>query len=784
VLFWFFCFCGQVPRKPFQRIPILIACAVVLVVCLVRWLQPAILQHFEWTTLDMRVRQALRFPTTTATNLGFIGINDDSVKAVQNGSLGFKFGLLWPRQVYARLINELTIQGAKAIAFDVIFGELREDHPPVYLGGTNTVESDEFFAQEMRRAGNTLIALTREITPPNLFLSSALALGDISADADADGVLRRARAFRDYRFWHPLFQKLADAPEYGVDLRLARLEPGFLVLPRKELEAIRFPLDKDGNFEAADLIGEKLPAGMPPKAKPFTEQRVWHLGIVLAAQALALDLAKAEVDLARGRILLRGEGGLRREVPVDSEGYFYVNWVLPVGSTRLSQAPAEALLAQNYSRLRGQTNELSAAWQGKLVVVGSSVEGNNISDRGPTPLGAHTLLVSAHWNVANSILTGQFIRQTPLGGEMGIIVLLGLTAAAITWRFRVLNASAAVVLLVTGYVVLGFVAYARWRIWLPLVYPVGGALVLMHVSLMVWRVVFEQAEKRHVRSIFSTVVAPEIVTELLKAESLSLGGARREITILFADVRGFTEFTDVSQERAGERVRLAQLTGAEAEACYDEQARETISTINLYLGTIADTVIRHGGALDKFIGDCVMAFWGAPLQNPRHALDCVRAAIEAQRAIYAENQRRAAENQRIEAENRNRAASDLPALLLLPLLQLGTGINTGMATVGLMGSGGAGRVRMGNYTVFGREVNLASRLEGASGRGRIFVGETTYQHLMRDDPGLAKSCVEQPPVQLKGFRTSLKVYEVPWRTPEMAVPAQWESKAREAASAA
>jgi class 3 adenylate cyclase len=84
-----------------------------------------------------------------------------------------------------------------------------------------------------------------------------------------------------------------------------------------------------------------------------------------------------------------------------------------------------------------------------------------------------------------------------------------------------------------------------------------------------------------------------------------------------------------------------------------------------------------------------------------------------------------------------------------------------MATVGLMGSA----AEMQNYTVFGREVNLASRLESASGRGRIFIGQTTYEHLRRDDPALAATCVELPPRDLKGFRSAVKAFEVPWRPP-------------------
>src|SRR6185312_3600411 len=145
------------------------------------------------------------------------------------------------------------------------------------------------------------------------------------------------------------------------------------------------------------------------------------------------------------------------------------------------------------------------------------------------------------------------------------------------------------------------------------------------------------------------------------------------------------------------------LAGERAEAVFDGQARETLDTVNLYLKVIAETVLKHKGTIDKFMGDCVMAFWGAPIPNEHHALTCVRAAIDAQRAVYHLNREREAENKRREAENVRLAAAGQPLMHLLPILVIGTGINTGVVTAGYMGS----EERL-NYTVFGREVNLAS----------------------------------------------------------------------------
>ena len=157
-----------------------------------------------------------------------------------------------------------------------------------------------------------------------------------------------------------------------------------------------------------------------------------------------------------------------------------------------------------------------------------------------------------------------------------------------------------------------------------------------------------------------------------------------------------------------------------------------------------------------------MAFWGAPSPDPKHAVNCVIAAIDAQRAVHRLNEERGSENARREEENKDRAAAGKPPLPLLPQLALGTGINTGTMTVGLMGSD----AHILNYTVFGREVNLASRLEGVSGRSRIIIGHETYEELCRHVPELAAVCIALEPVTVKGFRQPVKVHEVPWRQAE------------------
>jgi class 3 adenylate cyclase len=665
---------SAVKFKPFKRAPVILTIFVLALVCGVRLLRLDFFERLECMTYDLRARAALNFPAPAATNLAFVSMEESSITAVKNGKLGYHFGLYWPRQVYGRLIEELSAQGAKTVAFDVLFGELRHDHPPVQMADGSLMESDDFFALQMHRAGNVLLAVEPDLVPPDLFLTNALAPGDISAEKDSDGVLRRVRAFDD--------------------------------------------------------------------------QGVWDMGVVLAALELNLDLAHPDLDLAHGQITLHGAKGAKRVIPVDHNGYFYIDWRLKPNDPRLLRAPIENLLLQDKLRLLGRTNELRDDFRGKLVVFGSAAQGNDLTDLGATPLEKNTLLVSKYWNVANSVITGQFIRCASLPMEFSLIIFLGAVTAFLTWQMRAFMASAAVLLLLLAYVAAGFYAFVEFRYWLPLVFP-AGAMLAEHLSLITYRVVFEEREQRRVRSVFSKIVSPDVMNELLGAEKLSLGGARREVTMFFADVRGFTTLTDEMQQRVADFIREHQLEADVAEACIEESAQETLETVNLYLTTVADAVKKHGGTLDKYIGDCVMAFWGAPTPNERHASDCVWAAIDAQRAIRDLNERRTAQNTVRETENRARLSAGMPPKPPLRALQLGTGINTGLATVGLMGSD----AHILNYTVFGREVNLA------------IISDTTYNHLLREDPALASTCIEMFPVTVKGIRDAVRIYEVPWQTP-------------------
>jgi adenylate cyclase len=684
-----------------RNLPVVIAVGVIALVCvfqaLPQWFPEFdVFERLELMSYDWRVRRAFE-PTAPAADLGVVFIDDDSLETV-NHNFGYVWP--WPRQLYGRLVSELSSQGARTIGFDILFLDRDAPRPEtsLFIDGQE-VDSDAYFAAELRRSGNVVLAAVgeesagvwRALVPPEEFRTNACLIGHISSDADADGVLRRARAFMD-------------DPQHG---------------------------------------------------------RLWHMGVVLAAREIGLDLTRAIVR-PEG-IFLDGPGGVMRTIPTDKDGFFYIDWSLTWNDPRLPKESFESILLEEMSRGRGSTNAFPK-WENRTVVVGSIGSGNNIRDFGATPLAPQTYLMSKHWNVANSIAMNRFVRRSSYSVETLLILLLGGVAAVITWRLRALAAVAVVILVLGFYIWLAVALFTSSRYWLPLVLPGFGALLMTHVSMVTYRAIFERREGHRIRSVFAKVVSADVVNELLRAEKVVLGGARRKVTVYFADIRGFTRLTDESQALAEEYVAHHGLSAAAAEAFLDERAREVLSTVNLYLGRVADTIKEHNGTLDKYIGDCVMAFWGAPTPSDRQTVDCVQAAIEAQRAVRMLNASRAANNLERREENKARAAAGLPPLPELMLLTLGSGVNTGMVTVGLMGSD----THLLNYTVFGREVNLASRLEGLSGRGRIIISQSTFLELTELAPDLAALCQELPAAPVKGFREPIRLYEVRWAASEEA----------------
>lgn len=718
------------------------------------WVQRMdLLQRFEWNTYDWRFGQTLP-GSNSPPQVALVKFDDDTITAVGYGDVipGEIYNLFWPRMpVYGRALRELRAQGVTAVGFDVTLQDL--------LLEKGRMEFDKQFANELNRPGAPVVlAIAPGAETEPLFQYRAAGVGDVSAIKDADSVCRRVRAYTIFRQENPRIADLALKNEWrlkvakdqkSVDLQTNLLDPA----PGRAIQ-----VDDQGQVA---LQRNRFSKELVPL---LITNRVWHLGLVLAAYQMQVDLKQS--DFHNRELVLRAtNGAVVRRVPVDEHGFFPVNWTLQAGGGNdlgIVTRKIESLMRQDWARTNSGAVSTNDQLKGRVVVVGSTASANNLADRGPTPLNNTDFLVGTHVNVAHQLITNDLIYTPRFRWVALLMVLLSVTACVLTWNLRGAWSPLVILALGLAWFSIAVWAFVSHRLMLPIVHPLVAGLLIPYGTMVSARAVFEQRERQRVRSVFAKMVSPEIVQEMLGSGRIELGGSRRELSILFADIRGFTALTDRYQAEAEHHVKTNGLTGADAESYFDARAREVLETVNLYLGAIADVVKYHQGTLDKYIGDCVMAFWGAPVSNLRHSVHCVVAAIDAQRIIARLNARRGEENDRRTAENLTRPEAKLDPLTLLPLVSLGTGVNSGVVTVGLMGSG----AHIVNYTVFGREVNLASRLEGVSGHARIVIGEATFLGLEQHAPALAQLCRPLDPVSVKGFRAPVKIYEVPWQDAE------------------
>ena len=348
----------------------------------------------------------------------------------------------------------------------------------------------------------------------------------------------------------------------------------------------------------------------------------------------------------------------------------------------------------------------AGAFKDKIVLVGATATG--MSDMRATPFGSLDYPgVEIHANVIDNILNRQFLmRHGPQAiSDLSAILFFGLP-------FGILLALVPPRWLVASIAVLaGFMGLVYWAFlhgwWLNLIVP--SVTILANAGFVaLYRVLFEEGEKRKVRGAFGQYVSPEVIRRLLE-EPESVKPKKTSITVLFSDIRGFTTLSE------------------------SLDAQEMADLLNGYLTEMTQIVFRHRGTLDKYIGDAVMAFWGAPFAEAGHADRCCETAL-AMLARLAELQ----EEWRAQGK---------------PLLEIGVGINTGTASVGNMGS-----VLRYGYTAIGDAVNLASRLEGLNKEygSRILISESTYITLQSERFTLR----ELDLIRVKGKLLPVTIYEV------------------------
>jgi len=309
----------------------------------------------------------------------------------------------------------------------------------------------------------------------------------------------------------------------------------------------------------------------------------------------------------------------------------------------------------------------------RLVLIGTSAVG--LLDSKTTPVDPLMPGVEVHAQVLENILTNSVLSSPnyAIGVELCAALLLGFV---IIWLAPTLNP---LLLLLVGATIVAISMGASWyfyvqnRLLFDFTYPLLSS-VLVYLTLVFSNYISEEAQRRRIRSAFGQYLSPALVEQLAKSpDKLVLGGEDREMSILFSDVRGFTTISEL----------------------YKDDPQGLTSLMNSFLTPLTNAIIEHKGTIDKYMGDAVMAFWNAPLNDADHEINACEAALEMLRRVDMLNSQR--EQQAKESGQR-----------FIPI-KVGVGINTGRCVVGNMGSD----LRF-NYSVLGDSVNLASRLEGQS----------------------------------------------------------------------
>jgi adenylate cyclase len=378
---------------------------------------------------------------------------------------------------------------------------------------------------------------------------------------------------------------------------------------------------------------------------------------------------------------------------------------------------------------RESPETLARALAGRIVLIGSTLpdEDRKLSSarflrpvpQGPplgpcglrhvaasSPASASVPGVHLHALAIDTVLRGVLTRTAPTALTAVFTALVAALGAVVALTQPPWRAAGAVVLAAVALFALATGALAA-RLWLPLALPLGALVAAPAVAYVV-RYLVEERMRRRIQVAFGRYLSPHVVEQLaVNASALRLGGERREVSVMFADLSGFTALSGkVSPEE------LTNLT-------------------NQYLAHIVTAVEEHGGYVDKFIGDAVMAIWGAPAADPDHAIHAVRTALAAVRSI--EDARRAAQERGEHG------------------FSVKIGINSGLAVVGNVGT-----ERRYNYTAVGEVVNVASRLEGAPGvyECAIVVSEATATMA-----GHAIVFRELDRVRVKGREEPLTIFE-------------------------
>lgn len=351
----------------------------------------------------------------------------------------------------------------------------------------------------------------------------------------------------------------------------------------------------------------------------------------------------------------------------------------------------------------------------KIVLIGTSALGTY--DQKVTSFSANMPGVEKNANVVENILLNNFLRKSPGIVELVIILLTGIFLGLLLPRLRAVSGAGLAIGFVGLYIFFSYYLLAYENLWINLIYPVSNMSAIF-TAQTVTRFFLEEKKAREIKKMFSSYVSPKIVEELIRhPEKAKVGGQRRTITILFSDIIGFTSLSE----------RLLP--------------EDVVSMLNEYFEEMVNIILRWDGTLDKFVGDEIMAFWGAPAEQPDHAERAVKCALNMT-------------NKLMEIQEKWRKEGE-------EILDCGIGINTGEVIVGNIGSAN----KKMDYTVIGDHVNIASRVEKLTRQygAKILLTENTLNYI---EPAIKEGTIWRveikgvAQVKVKGKEKEIRIFEL------------------------
>ncbi len=626
------------------------AAAVVLLMAWPGWLETSELKTYDWRIRMLARLHIAQGQPLVYSDIVLVYITDASIRDLSE--LVGRWP--WPRALQAMLVDYISSGKPKVIALDIIFPEPERASKYDFLGRDMTgAQSDQELADAVRRAGNVIL------------------LADAVDAGLNDGQLQQTA-------W--------DAPAFRLGPAIE--ERPIIALPFPTLAAAATGFGH--NFIALDRDG---PAR---RFAPFVRKGDRYmplLGVAAALKAGGFNPDEVVLDGNTIRVRDRRIPLVPLKVPdvntpskTHDQQTMLINYRAPVlvnGKPVFPTYEAGLILKSFGQREEGEKPDIPAAvFKDKIVFVGIGFSG--LVDVFQTPFGDESMRgIQLHGTVADSILSDRFLQParawTRVGATLAGAVIVGLMSA--TLPFSVAAAGAAA--LAAGWTGASLYSFDH-GLWLAMVQPLLAVAIALFAGTA-YRYFVEDAEKRKVSRLFGRYVSKDVYKQLLDNPALAeLGGGRREMSVLFSDLRGFTTITENGEPEA------------------------LVQQLNEYFTKMVEIVFRNGGTVDKFVGDMVMALFGAPVDDVHHADAAVTTAVEMVQELAELNRRWAAEGR--------------------TQLDIGIGVNSGDMIAGNIGSSA-----IMSYTVIGDNVNLGARLESLNKeyRTRIIISEATRSRLAR-----------------------------------------------------